>query len=296
VAIVGSAGGPVVEDAFEAAFAQFAEVDRDLNEWEEGSALWRVNAGAGGPPVAAPPELCEVVRQALAGASRTGGLFDPSWAALGNLWKFGDGQTFTVPTTAEIEARCSKVGWAKVVVSPKADRSCTIGLAPGMRLGLGGIAKGWAIDQAVAALRSRGLKDFYLQAGGDLYFGGRRGATPWKTGIRDPRGEPSSVLATTTVEDAAFSTSGDYEHFAIVDGIRYHHIIDPRTCRPAGASRSATVLSPTATMAEILTKAIFITGGDAGLKMAEAQGASAVIVDSAGGLHVSAAIRPHLEM
>ena len=149
-----------------------------------------------------------------------------------------------------------------------------------MAVGLGGIAKGWGVDEAVRRLRAAGLRDFLVQAGGDLYAAGRRGRVPWTVAVRDPRGPPERAFAWLEVRDAAFSTSGDYEHFFESGGVRYHHLIDPRTCRPARASRSATVLAPSAVDAEVLTKAVFITGGRAGLRLAERQGAAALIVTS----------------
>jgi thiamine biosynthesis lipoprotein len=150
-----------------------------------------------------------------------------------------------------------------------------------MQVGLGGLAKGWAVDRAVDGLRRRGFRDFTVQAGGDLYAAGTRGGSPWRLGVRDPRGAPGEPCAWVEVSDAAFSTSGDSERFFVVDGKRYHHLVDPRTCRPAEASRQVTVLARSALEAEILGKAVFVLGGEAGLELAARQGASAVIVTSA---------------
>ena len=106
-----------------------------------------------------------------------------------------------------------------------------------MALGLGGIAKGWAVDRAAEALRARGLTDFLIEAGGDLYAAGKRDGAPWEVGVRDPRGPPEGTIAKLQISDAAVSTSGDYEHFFVAARTRYHHLIDPRTCEPARASR-----------------------------------------------------------
>ena len=168
------------------------------------------------------------------------------------------------------------------------DAGCSARLPQaGMALGLGGIAKGWGVDQAAARLRARGARDFLVQAGGDLYAAGR----PWRVAIRDPRGPPGSALAALDVRDAAFSTSGDYERFYEWNGARYHHLIDPRTCEPARASRSATVLARSATEAEILTKAAFVSGE---LSSVEKHGAAAVIVRADGSVLVSESLRGRL--
>jgi thiamine biosynthesis lipoprotein len=151
-----------------------------------------------------------------------------------------------------------------------------------MKVGLGGLAKGWALDAAARTLRKLGHADFLLQAGGDLYAAGNRGGEPWTVQIRDPRGGPLDVLASVPVRDRAFSTSGDYEHAYVVAGRRYHHVIDPRTCRPARGARSVTVLASTAVEAEILGKAIFVEGGDGSLELARRAGVEAIVVDAEG--------------
>ncbi len=282
-----------LEPVFAEAFTVFARVEAVMNEWKADSELSRVNAAAGGGAVTVSPDLCQVLQQALDGAERTGGLFDPTWAALRDLWRF-DLDPPRVPSVADLKARCALVDFHEVKIEPTA-AGCKVRLAKrGMRLGLGGIAKGWGVDQAVSVLRKRGLHNFFVQAGGDLYMAGKRGERPWRAGVRDPRGPPEQVMAWLDLADAAFSTSGDYEHAFFIDGTRYHHIIDPRTCWPAPASRSVTILAPSAVAAEILSKAAFILGGEAGLKLVEAQGAAAVIIDACGRLHVSEGLRGRL--
>lgn len=283
------------ERAFTESFAVFERIDERLNEWKPGSALSRVNEGAGGPAVEAPADVCEVVTAALEGAKKTNGLFDPTWAALRDVWRFGTDETGEVPSDAVLAAKCKLVGWRNVEVKPleqpAPERACTIRLAKkGMRLGLGGVVKGWGVDEVVRLLRARGVKDFFVQAGGDLYLGGKNGERPWRAGIKNPRGEDS--IASLDVSDAAFSTSGDYEHFFVKDGVRYHHLIDPRTCRPATASTSATVLAASALDAEFLTKATFILGPVEGEALAAKLGASVVIVTPDGELHASKGLSP----
>ncbi|HEY6001604.1 MAG TPA: FAD:protein FMN transferase [Anaeromyxobacter sp.] len=287
VALVGVSGAEA-ERAFQAAFGAFERVEEAMNEWRPGSPLDRINRGAGRrEPVPAPADLCEVLRIGLEGARRTGGLFDPTWAALRDVWTFDGSHRGTVPPREAVARRCKLVAHRRVQIAPR-PAGCAVRLpVSGMRLGLGGLAKGWGVDRAVERLRALGLRSFFVQAGGDLYAAGKRGDRPWRVGIRDPRGGPDDVLGQLEVTDAAFSTSGDYERWFEVGGVRYHHIIDPRTCEPARASRQSTVLARTATDAEILTKATFILGGEKGLALAEQSGAGAVIVDAEGHMAVS---------
>jgi thiamine biosynthesis lipoprotein len=151
-----------------------------------------------------------------------------------------------------------------------------------VRIGLGGIAKGYAVDKAAGVLLGAGMASFYVQAGGDLYtHGAKPDGSPWQAGIRDPRGPEGDYFAMMPVSDHAFSTAGDYERSYIVDGKRYHHIIDPRTGYPATASRSVTIWAPTALEADEIDDAVFILGPQRGLALVESlDGVGAVIVDA----------------
>ncbi len=284
---------------FGQAFGVFERIDQQMNEWREGSALWSINAAAGKEPVAAPKDLCEVIALALDGARRTDGLFDPTWAALADLWRFGSEEDGVVPDRAQVAERCKLVSYKDVELKPlprpTAELACTVRLKKaGMRLGLGGVVKGWGVDQVARLWRAKGYRNFFIQAGGDLYLAGKVGDRPWRGGIRDPRGPPEQSFARMELSDTAFSTSGDYEHFFVKDGVRYHHIIDLRDCWPARASVSSTVLAKTATDAEFLTKATFVLGPVEGLKLAKRFGASVVLVDSKGGVHFSPELKGRL--
>ncbi len=284
--------------ALAAGFAPFERVEQAMNEWRPESPLSRLNAAAGsGEWIDVPPDLFEVLRLALDGARRTGGLFDPTWAALRDLWRFGDGQTGEVPDPAAVAARCRLLDPGALELWRGEDGRCRARLRrAGMQVGLGGIAKGWAVDRAAAALRARGVRDFLVQAGGDLYAGGRDRGRPWRIGIRDPRGAEGRRFAWLEVSDQAFSTSGDYERFFVAGGRRYHHLIDPRTCAPAEASRSATILAPSAVEAEVLSKAVFVLGGRAGLRLAEKEGAAAVLVTARNQVQVSPSLRGRIRL
>ncbi|WP_257446441.1 FAD:protein FMN transferase [Archangium lipolyticum] len=283
-------------EGFDAAFSAFERVNQVMNEWRPDSELSAVNRKAGdGEFVTVPEDLCAALRHGVQGSEQTGGLFDPTWAALRGMWRFGTDLTPALPDPAELKKRCELISYKDLEFAPVGDggdTGCAVRLKrAGMQLGLGGLAKGWGVDQAVKKLRGLGFNDFFVQAGGDFYAAGKKAGRPWKVGIRDPRGERDSVFAVLEVSDAAFSTSGDYENFFVLDGKRYHHIIDPRTCYPANASRSATILAPNAVDAEVLTKSVFILGGQEGLALAEKFGASAVVVTAENQVLVS----PRLE-
>jgi thiamine biosynthesis lipoprotein len=160
-------------------------------------------------------------------------------------------------------------------------------------LGLGGIAKGYIVDQAAKVLRDAGVKGFLAQAGGDLYGAGRKpDGSPWVSGVRDPRGPEGDFFAVLELTDHAFSTAGDYARAYVVGGKRYHHIIDPKTGYPATACRSVTIWAPDATTADGVDDAVFILGPERGLKLVESlEGVGAVIVDAKNRVFISERVK-----
>ena len=168
-----------------------------------------------------------------------------------------------------------------------------------MRMSLGGIAKGYAVDAAARVLREQGLTSVLVQAGGDLYIAGKKpDGSRWRAGIRDPRGKDANDhFAMIEVEDHAFSTAGDYERSFIKEGRRYHHIIDPRTGFPASESRSVTVWARDALTADAVDDAVFILGAEKGLELVESiEDCGAVIVDRNNKVWVSKRLEGKVEV
>jgi len=253
--------------AFERAFIEFDRLDALMSVWKEGSDILRINAAAGKSAVPVSPEVREVLRDSQEVSEWTAGKFDVTFAALSGLWKFDQDIDGRVPDRAQIAPRLPLIDYRALQID---DRAGTAALArAGMQVNLGGIGKGYAIDRAVTILRGSGLTDFMIQAGGDLFVAGRRGDRPWRVGVQDPRGAPNTIFAAIDLTDAAFSTSGDYERFFMRDGHRYHHILDPDTGEPATRSRSVTIMVKNATVADGLSKGVFILGGEQGMALIE---------------------------
>ena len=268
--------GPQAEARAAGVFAIFAEVAGYANEWRPGSPLAELNARAGGEAVPVPPRLYALLERSLALGELTDGAFDLTWAALWGLWDFREGR---VPEPAEIAARLPYIDYRRVELRDGTARLPEAGMA----IGLGGVAKGWALDESQLWLRAQGEANFLLSAGGQVYAAGERApGRPWTVGIRDPRQGPEVAFALLSVRDASVSTSGDYERFFVVDGLRYHHILDPRTGYPARGLRSATVLCPEATLADALSTAVMVQGAERGLALLGRAGAEGLVVDEAG--------------
>jgi thiamine biosynthesis lipoprotein len=249
-----------------------------MTTWRPDSELSRVNAAAGKAPVAVGLETYEVVAASIHTSEISSGTFDITFESLHGLWKFDEDLDPHPPTVAQVKAKLPLVNYRHVHLDEPAH---TIFLdKPGVRISLGGIAKGYAVDKAARVLMDAGIEAFFVQAGGDLFTHGRKpDGRPWSAGVRDPRGpDPFAML---DVTDHAFSTAGDYERTYVVDGRRYHHIIDPRTGYPATASRSVTIWATNAFIADELDDAVFILGPERGLALVESlDGVGAVIVDA----------------
>jgi thiamine biosynthesis lipoprotein len=274
--------------AFEEVFAEFERLDGLLSVWRDGSDVQRVNAAAGEKPVTVSRETIELLAVARQVSEWTEGKFDITFGALADVWKFDHDQDSRVPTQEEIRARLPLVDYRAVEVDEQAG---TVFLTrKGVRIHLGGIGKGYAIDRSVEILRSRGLRDFMIQAGGDLYVAGQRDGRPWRVGIHDPRGtEPFAYIDLT---DATFSTSGDYERFFMHGGRRYHHIIDPDVGEPAAGSRSVTVRTTRATLADAIDTGVFVLGPEKGMALVEKlPDVEAVIVTSGNQVLISSGLQ-----
>ena len=271
-------------------FSEFERLDNLLSIWRSGSDVVKINKAAGESPVRVSEETISILKRTLEVSRRSRGKFDVSFGALSGLWKFDHDQDDSIPNPEQLAARLPLIDYESIIIDEK---SRTVKLArPGMRIHLGGVGKGYAVDRAVLALKNNGIRNFMIQAGGDLYVAGKRGPRAWRVGVRDPRGVASDYFAATEITDATFSTSGDYERYFIKDGVRYHHIIDPDTGQPARGCRSVTVMAKDAITADMLSTAVFLVGVEEGLKMIEqTPGTGALIVDANNGVHVSSRLK-----
>lgn len=284
------------EAAFTAVFGEFDRLDAMMSVWKDGSDVLRLNAAAGDHAVPVSPETREVLRVARQVSDQTEGRFDVTFGALSGLWKFDtQDKDNSVPDRREVLKRLPLVNYRDIEVD---DRAGTALLKrKGMRVNLGGIGKGYAVDRSVAILRESGLRDFMIQAGGDMYVGGRRGDRPWRLGIRDPRGPADRSFAMLDLTDGTFSTSGDYERFFIKDGRRYHHILDLSVGEPAQGCRSVTLVTDRAVIADALAKGVFILGPDAGMALIErTPGVQGVIVSAKNEVLISSGLRGRLTL
>ena len=274
--------GPRSREAVEAAFSELTRLDRLWNPYDETSELARVNRSAGNGPVQVSPDTARIIGTALEVAALTGGAFDPTVGPLVRAWGFGTRPR--VPPAADIERARALVDYRLVRLHPDAG---TVELPlPGMALDLGAIAKGYAVDRAREVLQQYGIRQALIEAGGCVYgLGLAPGNRYWRVAVQHPR-NPRGFLGVIPVQDMAVDTSGDYQRFFEEGGVRYHHVLDPRTGYPARACQSATVVYASAAFADALATACMVLGPErATVLISRLPGAAALLVDARGGVH-----------
>jgi thiamine biosynthesis lipoprotein len=263
-----------VKGDFKKSFSILHDIDHWMSEWRPDTQLSRVNLAAGAQAVKVTSDLFEVIQFALQVAKESDGAFDPTFNALWGLYNFKKGEE-REPTDEELKERLDLINYKNVELN---DALKTVFLSkPGMKLGLGGLGQGYGVDKVVAYLRTKYTAG-YVDGSGDTYFWGKKpNGELWRTGIRDPF-RPKEVVATIYGTDFSITTSGDDEKFFFKDGVRVHHLIDPKTGRPSMNTRQATVIAPTAFEADSYDTASFIMGPKKALALLERKKLQAVIV------------------
>ncbi len=263
-------------------FDEMHRIDALMSSYRADSELSRVNAAAARAPVAVSAELFRLVEHALSYSELTGGAFDITYASAGQHYDY---RKSGKPDAQQLASSLPAIDYRHV----KLDRTGnTISFThPGVRIDLGGIAKGYAVDRSMAILGKAGVGSALISAGGDTLVTGKRWDQPWKVGIRDPR-DSNGLVSVIPLEDAAISTSGDYERFFEQDGVRYHHILDPSTGKSAREVHSTSIIGTRATDTDALSTSVFVMGVKRGLELVNSiEDIEAIIIDNQGRLHYS---------
>jgi thiamine biosynthesis lipoprotein len=273
------------EEAISAVMAEMHRIDGTMSPFKPESELSLVNREAAQRPVAVSRALYDIIARSIEFSELSGGAFDITFASAGHLYDY---RLRIRPDEEQLAQARAAIGWRNLLLDPRAS---TIRFArPGVRIDLGGFAKGLAVDNGAAILRRRGIRHAIVTAGGDSYILGDRRGRPWTIGIRDPR-HADRMAAVLPLADVALSTSGDYERYFDEDGVRHHHLIDPATGRSPGGVRSVTVIARDGLTSEALTKCVFVMGTDRGMRLVESlEGVDAVAIDAQGALHYSSGL------
>ncbi len=266
----------------EAAFDEIERINAVMSTYIETSLISEVNRDASTRPVDAGDELFPLVQRALDISILTRGAFDITYDSVGQHYDFRERKR---PDEETVNIEKGRIDFRLVEMDPEVN---TIRfLEDGVRINLGGIAKGYAVERGAAVLEAAGVRHGIVTAGGDSQLIGDRRGRPWMIGIRDPR-EDGQVAISVPLEGEAISTSGDYERYFDEDGIRYHHILSPDSGEPAAGVHSATVFGPDAVMTDALSTSVFVMGVDAGLKLiACLPDYESIVIDNEGKIYYS---------
>ena len=275
------------EAAIDAVMDNMRRIDALMSHYKPDSQLSQINIRGAVEPVAVDPELFNLIKTSIHFSEITEGAFDITYASVGYLYDY---PRHVHPTDEQIAAALPGVNYRNLILDAE---HYTIKFArDGMRIDLGGIAKGYACDQGVEILKHFGVTNAMVMAGGDTRLLGDRRGRPWMVGIRHPDNKNRIVLSM-PLADVGISTSGDYERFFDEGGVRYHHIIDPKTGKSPHGVRSVTIIGPTATDTEGWSKGVFIKGPVEGFRLIEQYPQmDAVVVDKDGKVWYTKGLRP----
>ena len=260
--------------------AEMDRIDALMSTYREDSEVSYINRNASIEAVSVSEELLYLLQRSIHFSEISAGAFDITYASIGYAYDYRKQQR---PSDQVVEQKLAAIDYRHIELR---DRKIRFNNSA-VRIDLGGIAKGYAVDRAIDILQHCGISRAMVSAGGDSRIIGDREGRPWVIGIRHPR-DAQGIALRLPLSDSAISTSGDYERFYIENGERVHHIINPRTGRSAGGSWSATVTGPDAMTTDALSTTIFILGAVEGLALVESlDGIDAIIIDNNGKVHYS---------
>ena len=252
---------PDKDAAYAHAWERLEDIAWRMNVYDERSEVTRIN-NARFEPAYVGKDTYAVLERSASISEATAGAFDITVRPLIELWKDSAAQD-TVPEQGQLDAVLQAVGRDKLILL--SDNRVKLA-DPRTKIDLGGIGKGYAVDEAARIFREHGIRDFFIDAGGDVYAGGTNcSGRPWRVGIKDPR-DQAQIIDVVEVTDRAVMTSGNYEQFLVIRGEHWSHILDPRTGFPQKEVVSATVIGPEAMDADAMATALCVLGGAKGVE------------------------------
>jgi thiamine biosynthesis lipoprotein len=251
-------GNGFIQDAIN----EISRIEKLISEWDSTTQTSAIIEQAGIRPVKVDKELYDLIQRSIVYSKLSDGAFDISFASLDGIWKF-DGSMKTLPDSNLISEKLAFVGYDKIILNPS---DTTVYLSvKGMRIGFGAIGKGYAADMAKKLLQNKGVTAGIVNASGDLITWGKQpNGDSWTVAITNPF-DKEKAFGILPMDNWAVATSGDYEKFVEFNGVRYAHIIDPRTGYPAKGLVSVTVFAPTAEMSDALATSVFVLGAEIGI-------------------------------
>lgn len=267
------------------AISEIKRIENIISSWNSDSQTSLINKNAGIKPIKVDKELFDLIERSISISTLTDGAFDISYASMDKIWKF-DGSMTTMPSKGMIKKSVDKVGHQNIILNKK-DTTIYLKLKE-MKIGFGAIGKGYAADKAKELLISKGVKSGIINASGDMNTWGKQpNGDDWKVGIKNPLNK-NKVFALLPISNSSVVTSGNYEKFVSFGGVRYSHIINPKTGYPSSEIVSVSVFASKAELADALATSVFVMGTTVGLDFInQLKGIDCIIVDDAGKIHAS---------
>jgi thiamine biosynthesis lipoprotein len=274
------------EEAIQAVMFEMERINQLMSPYIESSELSQLNSRASDIPVQVSRELFELIALSVELAKETEGAFDITFASVGYLYNYRENQK---PKQEQIENLLQAIDYRHIIFD---QTQLSIFFAqPNVKIDLGGIAKGHAVDNAIEILKKRGIEHALITAGGDTKLLGDRLGKQWMVGIRDPRNKDKQAVVL-PLADIALSTSGDYERYFELDGKRYHHILSPKTGASAYEVQSVSIIGQRSTLNDALSTAVFVLGVQKGMDLLNrTPGYDGIILDNQRKMHYSNALR-----
>ncbi|MDG1330637.1 MAG: FAD:protein FMN transferase [Flavobacteriaceae bacterium] len=269
----------------DSAIFEITRIEKLISSWDLNSETSSINKHSGIKPIKVDKELFDLIERSIAISTLTNGAFDISYASMDRIWNY-DGSMRKMPSDEEISNSIKKVGYQNISIDKEAQ---TVFLKlKGMKIGFGAIGKGYAADKAKALLIEKGVKAGIINASGDLNAWGKQAdGSDWMVAITNPLNK-NKVFSWLPINDSAIVTSGNYEKFISFDGIRYSHIIDPRTGYPSTGIISTSIMTSNAELADAISTSVFVMGVETGLDFInQLKGVDCIIIDEENKIHIS---------
>ena len=277
----------IAEKNIQRVFNEMHRIDALMSPFKKDSEISLINRQAAFHPIQISTELFDLIQHSLKISKLSKGAFDITFSSIG---RFYDYRNKIKPTETELAANLKKINYKKIKLNKK--NKTILFTIKGIKIDLGGIAKGHAVDNAIKILQQHGITQAMVSAGGDTRIIGDKGGRPWYVGIRHPRDKNKSAVVL-PLSQTAISTSGDYERYFIKDNVRHHHIIKPSTGDSARELRSVSILGSDSTTVDALSTTVFILGLNKGMKLiSDLPNTEAIIIDNNGRMHYSTGLQP----
>jgi len=274
----------VIDLGIKTALDEASRIEWIFSEFIPNTQVSEINNNAGVKPVKVSKELFDLTQRCLKISILTDGAFDISWLAASKLWHFDSTMT-KIPPQSRIDSILPLINYKNIELN--AENQTIFLKKRGMKIGFGAVAKGYAVKKCKEKMKEIGIENAMVKAGGDLITWGKMGKVPWSIGISNPN-DKKTVFSWLEIGESAVSTSGNYEHFAMIDSVRYSHIINPKTGWPSKGVKSTTIICPDSELSDALSTSVFVLGVEQALGMInQLKGVNCILFDENNQIHSS---------